>query len=435
MLSILTHRDYRHLFLAQVIALIGTGLSTVALSLLAFELAGEQAGLVLGTALTIKMLAYVFLAPISATLLRGLSRKRVLVTLDLIRAGVALALPFVTEVWHVYLLIFLLQSASACFTPLFQASIPDLLPDKDDYTKALSLSRLAYDLENILSPTLAALLLGFITWHSLFSGTVIGFIASALLVLTTTLPRVLNKTVSSEPLYRKTTRGMRFYLATPRLRGLLALNFAVSSAGAMVIVNTVVLVQSKFGLTAQETATAMAFFGGGSMLAALTMPRLLERFKDRTLMFSASSLLVAGLILASVVEDVNMLHTVWVILGLGYAWVQTPSGRLITRSCHTEDRPDLFAAQFSLSHACWMISYPMAGYVGVYLGLSASFILFAVAAMFAVFLAYHFWPTEVSEVLEHDHSDLPEDHPHLSGGPKRHTHPYVIDDLHLRWPG
>ena len=35
MLAILKHRTYRHLFLAQVIALVGTGLATVALGLLA----------------------------------------------------------------------------------------------------------------------------------------------------------------------------------------------------------------------------------------------------------------------------------------------------------------------------------------------------------------------------------------------------------------
>ncbi|WP_028621220.1 hypothetical protein [Pseudomonas sp. Ant30-3] len=42
MLKILANRTYRHLFLAQVIALVGTGLATVALGLLAFDLAGAQ---------------------------------------------------------------------------------------------------------------------------------------------------------------------------------------------------------------------------------------------------------------------------------------------------------------------------------------------------------------------------------------------------------
>src|SRR3954468_13512708 len=48
MLDVLANRTYRHLFAAQVIALAGTGLLTVALGLLAYQLAGTQAGAVLG---------------------------------------------------------------------------------------------------------------------------------------------------------------------------------------------------------------------------------------------------------------------------------------------------------------------------------------------------------------------------------------------------
>ena len=44
MLTVLRNRTYRHLFTAQVVALLGTGLLTVALGLLAFDLAGAGAG-------------------------------------------------------------------------------------------------------------------------------------------------------------------------------------------------------------------------------------------------------------------------------------------------------------------------------------------------------------------------------------------------------
>ena len=43
MFTVLANRTYRHLFLAQVIALLGTGLATVALGLLSYELAGANA--------------------------------------------------------------------------------------------------------------------------------------------------------------------------------------------------------------------------------------------------------------------------------------------------------------------------------------------------------------------------------------------------------
>ncbi|MEM8688167.1 MAG: MFS transporter, partial [Pseudomonadota bacterium] len=159
MLSPLRNPTYARLFTAQVIALLGTGLTTVALALLAFELAGENAGLVLGTALAIKMIAYVTLAPIAGMMTRHLPRRFVLIGLDLARAGFVVCLPFVTEVWQVYVLIFLLQACSAGFTPAFQSTIPDVLKEEKEYTKALSLSRLASDLESLASPVLAAALL------------------------------------------------------------------------------------------------------------------------------------------------------------------------------------------------------------------------------------------------------------------------------------
>ncbi len=126
--GILANPVFRRLFFAaQVVALGGTGLLTVALSLLAYDLAGPAAGAVLGTVLAIKMLAYVFIAPVMATVTNRLPRKAVLIGADLTRAAVALSLPFVGQVWQIYVLVFVLQAASATFTPAFQAAIPAIL--------------------------------------------------------------------------------------------------------------------------------------------------------------------------------------------------------------------------------------------------------------------------------------------------------------------
>ncbi len=115
-----------------------------------------------------------------------------------------MVLPFVTQIWQVYVLIFVLQSESAAFTPTFQAAIPDVLPDEDSYTKALSMSRLAYDLESLASPALAALLLTVISYHSLFVGTVFGFVASAAFVVSAVLPSP--KMPPKRSIYERTTR-------------------------------------------------------------------------------------------------------------------------------------------------------------------------------------------------------------------------------------
>ncbi|NIM42347.1 MAG: MFS transporter [Hydrogenophaga sp.] len=436
MLDILRHRTYRHLFAAQVIALLGTGLATVALGLLAFDLAGQNAGVVLGTALAIKMVAYVGVAPVAAALAQSLPRRAVLVCLDLVRAAVALALPFVSQVWQIYVLIFVLQAASAAFTPTFQAAIPDVLPDEHDYTKALSLSRLAYDMESLLSPMLAAALLTVVGYHDLFAGTVLGFMASALLVVSVVLPA--QPTAERRGIYDRTTRGLRIYLATPRLRGLLALSAAVAAAGSMVFVNTVVLVQAQWGLPQNALALALAAFGAGSMVAALGLPRLLDRWPDRAVMLWAVVLLSCVLLLGSQVAGYAGLLPLWFVTGLAYSMAQTPSGRLLRRSSHPADRPALFAAQFALSHACWLVFYPLAGWAGSHWGTSATFVLLGVAAALACLVALRVWPREDPATLEHEHAELPPDHPHLRHGHRageaRHAHPFWIDDQHRRWP-
>jgi len=432
MLSVLKNRTYRHLFLAQVIALVGTGLATVALGLLAIDLAGAQAGAVLGTALAIKMAAYIGVAPVAAAFAEHLPRKAMLVTLDLVRAAVALMLPFVTEIWQVYVLIFVLQSASAAFTPTFQATIPDILPDEREYTRALSLSRLAYDLESVISPMLAALLLTVVSFHSLFAGTVVGFLVSAAMVGTVVLPLAARGPKRS--IYERTTKGMRIFLRTPRLRGLLALNLTIAAASAMVIVNTVVLVQSKFALPQSSTAMALMAFGGGSMVVALMLPKLLERLDDRKAMLAGGAVLVAGLILGTFVSSYPALILLWLVLGAGYSLAQTPSGRILRRSSSAQDRPALFAAQFALSHACWLITYPLAGWLGASVSLTASFIGLSLVAAVAWLVSKRIWRPEYEEdVVAHNHDDLPEDHPHVANG-NAHAHSFVIDDDHRKWP-
>ena len=400
MLGVLSDRTYRHLFLAQVVALLGTGLATMALGLLAYDLAGDRAAMVLGTVFTIKMVAYVGIAPIAGAFADRLPRRAMLVSLDLLRAAVALALPFVTEVWQVYLLIFLLQSASAAFTPTFQATIPDVLPEEDRYTRALSLSRLAYDLENIISPALAAVLLAVMSYNALFLGTVAGFVASALLVVSVVLPSP--KATEPRGVYDRTTRGIRIYLATPRLRGMLGLSLAVSSAGAMVLVNTVVLVRGQLGLNDTALAWTMFAFGAGSMIAALALPKLLDRIPDRPVMLTGAWLMVAALFgIAGGIIGLGLswplLLAIWLLIGLGNSAVLTPSGRLLRRSAQPEDRPAVFAAQFALSHACWLLTYPLAGWTMTAFGTVPALILLGGVAAFGIVAALRFWPAELSD--------------------------------------
>lgn len=433
MLTPLRNRAYLRLFSAQVAALLGTGLATIALGLLAHEIAGAQAGEILGAALAIKMIAYIAVAPIASAIATHVPRKTLLVGLDVVRAGAAASLPFVSEAWQIYALMAVLYVASAAFTPAFQAMIPDILSDERDYTKALSLSRLASDLESVASPILAAALLAFISFHDLFAGTAIGFIVSALLVVAATLPQA--KPAIQRPFVQRLTAGLNLFAHTPRLRGIIAISLATAAGGAMAFVNTVVIVQSTLRMNQQATAFALAAFGAGSITAALVLPGLLERVADRVVMLWGA--LTIGVCLcgaALLMSGYTSLLILWAVLGVGYSLTLTPVGRVLRRSAHGEDRPALFAAHFALSHACWLVAYPLAGTVSAWWGIEASLWSLAALCLLSAVAALIIWPAREPAEVAHHHGDLPADHPHLAGGAQAHAHEFVIDALHPRWP-
>ncbi len=430
MLGTLRNPTFRHLFAAQLVALLGTGLATVALGLLAWQLAGDNAGAVLGTALAIKMVAYVTLAPVAAAIAERLPRRAFLVALDLIRAGVIAFLPFVDQVWQVYVLIFALQAASAGFTPAFQAVIPDVLKDQGDYTNALSLLRLTEDLEQLASPILAALLLTIVSFPVLFAGTVVGFVASAVLIVTARLPD--RARAEGTPFWADVTKGIRIYTRTPRLRGLMVMEAAVAAAGAMVYVNTVVLVKARLGLGEEAVALAFAGFGAGSMLAAFLLPRILDRLKDRPVMIGGAAVMVAGVALVPLMGSLAALIALWAVIGFGFSLTQTPIGRIINRSAREADRGAVFAAQFALSHACWLVTYPLAGWIGAGAGLSVAALVLAAIGAAGVVAVLRLWPAHDPDAFEHSHDNLPLDHPHLKGH-RRHTHTFMVDKDHPRW--
>ena len=161
LLTPLKNPIYRRLFTAHVLALTATGLLNVGLGLLAFDIAGDRAGAVVSMALTIKILIYVCAGPWLSAFFARFPVKAVLVGSDVIRIAVGCSLPFITSEAQVYVAVAVLQMAAATFTPTFQALIPRIINNQNEYTSALSLSRIAYDLEQILSPVLAAMLLSF----------------------------------------------------------------------------------------------------------------------------------------------------------------------------------------------------------------------------------------------------------------------------------
>ena len=451
----LANNVFRGLFLAQLISLLGTGLTTVALALLAYELNPGHAGAVLGSALAVKMLAYLSVAPVVGGYIHRLPRKGWLLGLNIGRALLVALLPFVNEIWQLFVLIFLLNGLAAGYTPVYQALLPDILPDEQEYTQALSLSRFAMEMESMLSPALAAVLLIYVPSSLLFQLNAVGFVLALLLVMSVAIP---SAAISERTggVWHHVSFGIRCYLKTPRLRAVLALNMALSAAGAMVIVNTVVYVRSILGLDEQQVPLVMIAAGIGSMAVAFALPKILETYRDRAVMLFGGGLFVLALAAGMFKPSYIGLFPIWFVIGSATSLVLIPTGRVLRDSCNPGDRNDYFAANFALTHAMWFFGYLAAGWIGSQFSMTVTFFCMGLMAALATLAAALFWSIKDQAELWHEHPETDHLHPHVHDkhhqhihegweGPEPHVHPhhhhkqrhrhaYVIDEHHLQWP-
>ena len=436
----LANPSFRRLFASQICSLLGVGLLTVALSLAAYRIGGAATGgQVLGLLLALKMLAYVFLAPLAETLLEKVPCKRAMVSLDLGRMLLLLPMAFASETWHVAVLAFAFFVLAAGFTPLFQSVVPDILPEEESYTKALAWSRIAYTLEAVLSPVFAAIMLNLVTYEALFCAAAAAFLGSVVALLAVRFPSSA-KINCKGPFLKRAGRGLWIYRQTPRLRGLFLLNLALSLVMAWVLVNSVVYAGVRMGDAERYYPFLMAFYGMGAVMGATVISPLLRKMSVRSVMLSGTfgfTAVGAGFALLQPMS-VPILASVWVAFGVASSLVLTPGALVITRSVARGSRASVFAAQFSLSHAGWLIAYPLAGWLAAYFSLELALLLLSGAGALVAGLAMSFWPANDPLERQHGHPELPDDHQHLKllpalGPLHQHSHAFRIDELHPTW--
>lgn len=126
--SALGSSGFRRLFIGQSVSSLGDWVATLALIAAAFALTnGDQTAV--AVVLVLRLVPPIFAAPVGGVVADRLSRRTVMVTSDLVRAALILAVPFVGIV-GLYVIAFVHECISLFFLPSRDASIPGLVPER-----------------------------------------------------------------------------------------------------------------------------------------------------------------------------------------------------------------------------------------------------------------------------------------------------------------
>jgi MFS family permease len=212
--------EFRFVFAAHALSLLGVVVSEIALTVLVYELTGSP--LLSALAFALGFLPYL----VGGTLLSGVAdrypARRVLVVCDLVCAGCAalMALPATPVV-----ALLALRCAIAAVSPVFSgtrmATLAEILGDGDLFVLGRSLLRIVSQSAVLVGFGLGGVLLAFVAPRGALVITFATFLASALLLRVGTRRRPAR--TGAGPLMRYSLAGTRQVLADRRIRALLLL--------------------------------------------------------------------------------------------------------------------------------------------------------------------------------------------------------------------
>ena len=176
------NRDFRRLYIAQLISYGGDWFLIVALFPLVLQLTGSP--LMVALALTAQELPFFFFSPIAGHLADRLNRKRLMVVADLARAFLCVGFLFIdseSTLWIAFPLLLVISTFSTVFDPASTAAVPNLV-DEDDLGVANALVGSAWGTMLALGSALGGLVAAAFGPDTAFLVDLASFLVSALLL-------------------------------------------------------------------------------------------------------------------------------------------------------------------------------------------------------------------------------------------------------------
>jgi MFS family permease len=174
--------NFRRLWAAQIVSEIGDWFYTLSIYTLLLQLTGQASSV--GVALMLQVLPQTFIGPAAGVVNDRIRRKRVMITADLIRMVIVLAMLLVRSrsmVWLVYPLLLLETIMAAFFEPARSSVIPNITT-REDLVLANTLSSTTWSMNLVLGAALGGLIAALLGRDAVFVINAASFLISALFI-------------------------------------------------------------------------------------------------------------------------------------------------------------------------------------------------------------------------------------------------------------
>jgi MFS family permease len=271
------HRDYRLMWVGQLISVTGSQMQWVAINWHVYLL--TRSALALGAIGLVRVVPIILCSLVGGVVADAVDRKRLILATQLVMLTSAGALSITTasgmrSIWPIYLLTAISSAAVAFEAPARQALLPALVP-AEDFQNAVSLYLIVFHVSMIAGPAIAGLLLSSHSPALIYAINALSFLAviAAVLLIRASGRANANGEEASRVSFGALGEGLRFVWRTPIIVQTMTLDFIAtffaSATALLPIFATEILGGGARGLGILAAAPAM-----GSVITALVMARL-----------------------------------------------------------------------------------------------------------------------------------------------------------------
>lgn len=176
------NRNFRRLWMSQIVSETGDWFYSLAIYTLLLQLTGRASSVAL--ALILQVLPQTFMGPTAGIVNDRISRKRVMITSDLVRMVIVLSMLFVRSrsmVWLVYPLLLFETVMVSLFEPARTSVIPNITR-REDLVLANTISSTTWSMNLVMGAAIGGIVGAFLGRDAVFIINAASFVVSALLI-------------------------------------------------------------------------------------------------------------------------------------------------------------------------------------------------------------------------------------------------------------
>ena len=410
-----SNRNFRQLWLGQVVSQMGDWFDTIALYTIILNLTGS--GRDVGLLLVARFVPSFLFGPVSGVVADRFSRRTIMIVSDVLRAVVVLGFLFIRradQLWIIYVLTVFQLALSTFFEPAKTAAVPSIVSDRE-LVAANAISSVTWSIMLTLGAAIGGIITGWFGTNAAFILDALSYLLSAVLIWSVRLPKRPKRERSKLTIARtlgitETIEGARYVKRRPSVLAFLLVKPAWGLGGG--ILTLLAVFGERIFPVGKSAATGIGVLfaarGIGTAIGPIVARRIAGEGKKALQVSIGVAFLIGGIFYFAFGSSTSFLFAL-LVLGIAHTggsilWVF--STVLLQRGVEDNFRGRVFAAELALLTLTMAASNYLTGELLDRFGVSPRTVTKAIGIFFllpgiAWFVTQRWWDREGKDFVSH----------------------------------